>query len=249
MWLICRLLKKATGVMYRPSSKKQADRRVEVLAERLPDLIAGLKFERSMRWNSTNIAHSRPLRWLVALHGPMVVPFGYAGVQSGRTTQGLRPYGSPAIEIAAADDYRSQMMTNGIVLSTAERQAIIESGAAALAASKGGQIPADQGLLDEVTNLVERPTPFIGAFEERFLALPPMVLVAVMRKHQRYFPVYKGKKLLPYFIAVRNGDEDIWISSPTATSMSSAPASLMLNFSTARIASSRWRNLCPSWRR
>jgi glycyl-tRNA synthetase len=54
---------------------------------------------------------------------------------------------------------------------------------------------------------VERPTPLLGAFEERFLALPPMALVAVMRKHQRYFPVYKGEKLLPHFIAVRNGDD------------------------------------------
>src|SRR5690606_21506705 len=48
----------------------------------------------------------------------------------------------------------------------------------------------------------------LGSFEERFLALPPMVLVAVMRKHQRYFPVYRGDKLLPHFIAVRNGDEE-----------------------------------------
>src|SRR5690606_12585816 len=55
---------------------------------------------------------------------------------------------------------------------------------------------------------VERPTPLLGSFEERFLALPPMVLVAVMRKHQRYFPVYKDEKLLPHFIAVRNGDEE-----------------------------------------
>lgn len=33
------------------------------------------------------------------------------------------------------------------------------------------------------------------------------VLVMVMRKHQRYFPVYSqdGKELLPYFITVANG--------------------------------------------
>ncbi len=33
--------------------------------------------------------------------------------------------------------------------------------------------------------------------------------MAVMRKHQRYFPVYgQNGRLLPYFIAVRNGDEE-----------------------------------------
>jgi glycyl-tRNA synthetase len=181
---------------------------VEVLAERLPELIAGLKFERNMRWNSSNVSYSRPLRWLLALHGPAVVPFTYAGVWSGRTTQGLRPYGSPDITIATADDYRTEIAAQGIVLDMADRRAIIAREAAALAESAGGTIPDDRGLLDEVTNLVERPTPLLGSFEERFLTLPPMVLVAVMRKHQRYFPVYKGRKLLPHFIAVRNGDAE-----------------------------------------
>jgi glycyl-tRNA synthetase len=56
---------------------------------------------------------------------------------------------------------------------------------------------------------VEQPTVLRGEFERRFLAIPPEALVAVMKKHQRYFPVYSqdGKRLLPYFITVRNGDD------------------------------------------
>ena len=181
---------------------------LEVLAERLPELIAGLKFEKSMRWNSSNVSYSRPLRWLLALHGPAVVPFNYAGVHSGRVTYGLRPFGSPAIEVRHAADYHVAIDNATIVLDESARRKAIAAGAAELARSVGGHIPDDPALLDEVTNLVERPTPLLGSFEERFLALPPMVLVAVMRKHQRYFPVYKGDKLLPHFIAVRNGDEE-----------------------------------------
>ncbi|MBK7219292.1 MAG: glycine--tRNA ligase subunit beta [Candidatus Promineofilum sp.] len=180
---------------------------LEALAERLPDLIAGLKFEKSMRWNATNVHYSRPLRWLLALHGPAVVPFTYAGLNSGRTTYGLRPFGSPALDVATAAGYRAVMDEATIVLDADDRKAAIAAGAAALANSVHGTIPDDPALLDEVTNLVERPTPLLGTFEERFLALPPMALVAVMRKHQRYFPVYKGEKLLPHFIAVRNGDD------------------------------------------
>jgi glycyl-tRNA synthetase len=68
--------------------------------------------------------------------------------------------------------------------------------------------PDDPDLLHEVANLVERPTPLRGRFDRRFLQLPAAVLVAVMRKHQRYFPVYdKNGSLMPYFIGVRNGDE------------------------------------------
>ncbi|MCA9866923.1 MAG: glycine--tRNA ligase subunit beta [Anaerolineales bacterium] len=180
----------------------------DALAGLLPDLIAGIKFEKSMRWNASNVSYSRPLRWLLALHGPAVVDFDYAGVRSGRVTYGLRPYGSPAYEVRHAADYRAAIDNAGIVLHTEARRKAIAAGAHALARSVGGVIPDDPALLDEVTNLVERPTPLRGSFEERFLALPPMALVAVMRKHQRYFPVYKGDKLLPHFIAVRNGDDE-----------------------------------------
>src|SRR5206468_10498331 len=62
-------------------------------------------------------------------------------------------------------------------------------------------------VLGEVTNLVERPTALLGSFDRAHLALPREVLVSVMKKHQRYFPVERLSALLPYFIAVRNGDK------------------------------------------
>ena len=179
-----------------------------VLAELLPDLIAGLKFERSMRWNPTNISYSRPLRWIVALFGPDVIPFSYAGISSGHISRGLRPYDSPEIIINEARNYGGIMRMNGIVINQEKRRELITTVSNKLAAEMGGTIPDDPGLLNEVTNLVEKPTPLRGRFSKRFLALPAEVLVAVMRKHQRYFPVYDdSNQLLPYFIAVRNGDE------------------------------------------
>lgn len=180
----------------------------QLLASALADLIAGLKFTRSMRWNESNVTFSRPIRWLVSLFGPDVIPFAYAGVNSTRTSYGLRPYDSPPIDINDASQYQATMRNNKIVLDQAKRKAHIMDIAGKLVAEKRGIIPDDVALLDEVANLVERPTPMRGEFEERFLELPSEVLVAVMRKHQRYFPVYDKKgKLMPYFIAVRNGDE------------------------------------------
>ena len=181
---------------------------IAVLATELPTLIAGLKYERSMRWNHTNVSYSRPLRWIVALFGPDVIPFGYAGVVSGRNSRGLRPYDSPEIPINDARNYGGIMRLNSIVINKEKRRELITAVSSKLAAEMGGTIPDDPALLDEVTNLVEKPTPLRGRFSKRFLALPAEVLVAVMRKHQRYFPVYNDKnELMPYFIAVRNGDE------------------------------------------
>ena len=180
-----------------------------VLAEALPQLLGSLRFEKSMRWNESNVAFSRPLRWIVALHGSQVVPFDFAAVRSASTSYGLRPYDSPPIAIESAQDYAQLMAANGIVLDVEKRRSIIEANARQLAAERDGLIVDDQALLIEVANLVERPTPLLGSFEERYLELPAAVLVAVMKKHQRYFPVQKSaEELLPYFIAVRNGDRE-----------------------------------------
>ncbi len=188
--------------------REQGRPAIPVLAEALPGLIAAIKFEKSMRWNSTNISYSRPLRWLVALYGPEIVPFSYAGVESGRVSRGLRPYDSPEIEIDNAVNYGGLLRKQGLLLNTDKRKEQILLVAGKLAAEKGGAIPADPDLLDEVANLVERPTPLRGTFSDRFLKLPAEVLVAVMKKHQRYFPVYNEHgRLMPYFIGVRNGDE------------------------------------------
>ncbi len=186
----------------------------EVLAAALPDLLAAIPWPRPMRWNASNVPFGRPLRWLVALHGEALVPFAFAGVQSGRTSRGLRPDGSPELAIAGAAIYGERLAEQGIVPAIAERKHLIWEGAQRLAAEVGGAIPegARGDLLDEVANLVEAPTPIRGGFEERHLALPREVLVTVMRKHQRYFPVERADgSLLPYFVTVANGrvDEDV----------------------------------------
>jgi glycyl-tRNA synthetase len=180
-----------------------------VLSELLPGLIAGLSFTRSMRWNASGISFSRPIRWLVALLGERVVPFGYAGLASGRTTRGLRPDGSPQIDVAAAEAYRERLKEAGILLDQAARRERIREQIHALADELGGEIPEDPDLLEEVTYLVEAPTALAGQFEESYLRLPRDLLVMVMRKHQRYFPLLRpgADAMLPFFIAVRNGGE------------------------------------------
>ncbi len=176
-----------------------------VLSGRLPNLVAQIKFDKTMRWNNTNIAFSRPVRWLVALLGDVVIPFEYAGVSSGRTTVGARGDGSPPIKIKRAGDYIDVLCNQHILADMDERRAVIQKQIARLAESVGGEIPEMPGLLDQVTNMVEQPTALLGRFEDQYLALPRDVLVTVMRKHQQYFPVQKDGQLMPYFVAVRNG--------------------------------------------
>lgn len=181
----------------------------EVLQAAFPELIAELKFNKTMRWNASNVTFSRPIRWIVSLFDNIIIPFEYAGVIASNTTRGLRPYGSPELAVKNPDTYIGIMADQNIFLNRNERREIILDQISGLADKVGGTIPDDEDLLDEVTNLVEAPMALMGTFEEKYLSLPRDVLITVMRKHQRYFALQDDDgKLMNHFIAVRNGDTE-----------------------------------------
>ncbi|CDF36748.1 unnamed protein product [Chondrus crispus] len=188
----------------------------EVLSDAIPSaLLSKINFVRSMRWNDSGVSFSRPIRWMVCLLGDQVVPFAFAGVQSERTTRSLRQRNGFAndVEIRSASEYQSVLSRLDIVPSGEERAIRIRMGATSLASDVGGHIPPEYlsgPLFDEITNLVENPIPILGRYDEAFLRLPEEVLVTVMKKHQRYFPVVSNATgdLLNAFVTVANGESD-----------------------------------------
>jgi len=176
-----------------------------VLPGLLAATISAIQFPKVMRWSESAPAYSRPVRWLAALLGTEPLAVEWDGVRSGRTTRGLRPLNSPEIIIREADDYLKILRAHGIEPDPAVRADQITRQAKTLAAKCGGEVSFEPGLLEEVTDLVEAPQVLLGAFDPESLALPREVLISVMRKHQRYFPIKGGGGLLPHFLAVRNG--------------------------------------------
>ncbi|MCS7172752.1 MAG: glycine--tRNA ligase subunit beta [Armatimonadetes bacterium] len=179
----------------------------EVLRERLPRLITDLSFPKTMRWGTQELRYGRPIRWIVAMLDHEVIPFEVAGVRSGSTTRGHRILNPGPHALPHAAEYERVMEEARVVVDHRRRATQILEDVRRLAAEVGGQALVPTSLLEEVTFLVEHPTPFRGAFDPDFLGLPREILVTVMQHHQRYFPVEREGQLLPYFLAVRDGDE------------------------------------------
>ena len=180
----------------------------DILPEKLTELVAGIHFTKSMRWNESGVAFSRPIRWLVGLFGSTEMPFNYAGLTAGRATRGLRFSSAEEYSLKNVKDYFSFLSSQGIIDDSDERKQIIKGQVAKLLSSVKASTDIDKNLLSEVNNLVEAPTALLGNFDRSHLELPPEVLVGVMKKHQRYFPAYdKEGKLMAHFITVRNGDD------------------------------------------
>ena len=158
-------------------------------------------------WSSVNFV--RPAHSLVALHGSTVVPVKALGLSAGHTTQGHRFEAavSPVV-IADADAYADTLRRDGAVIASfAERRAEIARQLAAAAERVGGGCRPieDEGLLDEVTALVERPNVLVCEFEPQFLDVPQECLILTMKANQKYFPLLDAAgKLTNRFLVVSN---------------------------------------------
>jgi glycyl-tRNA synthetase len=177
----------------------------QVLQNKLPELIGSLRFVQSMRWNDPSLSFSRPIRWLLALHGEGWLPVSYAGLDAQPFTRGLRfVNGGENLPVSSPEVYFQILNDQSIILDQNLRRERIKKDIQHLAKNVGGEVASDSKLLTEVTHLIEAPTALLGEFNPDFLNLPREVLISVMKKHQRYFPVEKNGELLPYFITVAN---------------------------------------------
>jgi len=140
------------------------------------------------------------------LHGADIVPAKVLHLESGRITRGHRFLSQGEITITHADSYASQLLNEGkVVASFAERRANIEAQLNAAAKVADAQIAPSEGLLDEVSALVEWPMVYIGEFPADFLKVPQECLILSMQQHQKYFPLLdQNGKLLPRFLVVSN---------------------------------------------
>lgn len=182
----------------------------EIVAEVLPRLPALVKWKKTMRWGGP-VAFARPIRGVVALLGGDVVACSVAGLAAGRVTRG-HPFLAPrdvVLDTASRDEYVTKLRGVFVLADPEERRAAVLTSARKLV--HGLEVRED--LLEEVTNLVEWPTALVGKFEERYLELPPKLLVTVMEHHQRFFPVWMPdaagtERLEARFVAVLDRDTD-----------------------------------------
>ncbi|WP_284140427.1 MULTISPECIES: glycine--tRNA ligase subunit beta [unclassified Virgibacillus] len=198
--------KEIKGISYIFVNKRIEGKPSFQLLTQFKEIIESLSFAKNMKWGVEKIRYARPIRWLVALYGDEVIPFEIASVTTSNITYGHRFLGKEMV-IHHPVDYEKILEEQHVIVNPKRRETIILNEINAIEAREGYTIPIDQALLDEVRNLVEYPTVFVGQFDKQFLTLPSEVLITSMKEHQRYFPVKsKTGELLHYFIGVRNGD-------------------------------------------
>ncbi|MCP4807620.1 MAG: glycine--tRNA ligase subunit beta [Proteobacteria bacterium] len=194
---------KVVGAMVKSGGEQTAD----LVAAGLEKLVVGLPFRKSMRWGSGTIRWGRPLHQVVAVFDGQRIPASVAGITTSDVVVGHRRSTASPGPVNDTETYLEALRARWVLADRGERQERIRSMLLAKAAELGLEVPLDDELVEEVTDLVEWPSVVTGEFEADLLALPERLLVESMRVHQRTFPTTKDKKLHNVFLVVTNNPE------------------------------------------
>jgi glycyl-tRNA synthetase beta chain len=178
----------------------------DFILSNLPEALAKLPWPKSMRWGSGgDFTWVRPLRSIICLLDGVVIPITIGPVTAGNTTSGHRVHGPGPFAVSSAITWEERLREHNVIARQAERREKIAAGMAALAAAQNLSVAPDEGLLDEVTGLVEYPVPLLGRIDDDFMTLPPEVRELSMKINQKYFALRDAQgRPAPYFAFVAN---------------------------------------------
>ncbi len=181
----------------------------EIIAEVMPGIIRSFPWPKSMRSGpasmpkgssyagiegkgSESLRWVRPLQSIVCLFGPehdetQVIPFVIDGIVAGNVTYGHRFHAPGPITVRRFEDYVSSLEKAKVILDADRRKDIILHDAKDLAFANGLELVEDEGLLEEVSGLVEWPQVLMGTFEEDYLQIPAEIIRLTIKTNQKCF--------------------------------------------------------------
>ena len=178
--------------VYFAISEKPGRATKNVLAEAIPAIIRAFPWPKSQRWGAASITTEsprwvRPLSGIVAIFGDSLVECGVGDITSSYATRGHRFHAPGEITIGGAHDYAEKLRLAHVIVDHEERQNLIRSGAAKVAAEAGLVLVEDEGLVVENAGLTEWPVSLLGRFDADYLEVPPEVIQLTARTNQKYF--------------------------------------------------------------
>lgn len=187
------------------SQKQKGEATLNLLPEIVHKVLHQLPLSKTMRWGDNETVFVRPVHWITHIYGHQCVPIRLFKHDAQSCTYGHRFHYPQAIAIDDPANYATLLQDQGYVIADFEQRQQNIRHQIEVQIPQPHRALIDEALLAEVTGLVEWPVVLIGQFDERFLAMPPEILITAMNKHQKSFAVVdENDTLLPQFVTVAN---------------------------------------------
>ena len=183
----------------------ESKKTVEIIPDIIKDIVSGTPFPKRMRWSVKSIDFPRPINYFAIIFNGKIVPFELDGIPSSNMVKGHYIRYNKMLPVDDIAAYEDLLRENGVILDQSKRKELIRAELHKAAEESGYVLSDDENLLDTVTFLVESPFIVKCSFDNEFLKIPDIALIAEMKEHQKYFPLHgKDGKLSSNFLVVSN---------------------------------------------
>ncbi len=177
----------------------------ELLIKIILNSIASISWRKSMKWSDNNLLWGRPLRSIFAIYDKKSLPFTFGHLRSKDFIIIEQDLKTKFKKIKSFNEYTVFLKNNNIIIDHETREKKILKKFETIFKSKNYSKFFDKKLLEEVVNIVEEPNILLVDFNKSYLEIPSEIIIATLKNHQRYFPLFDQKeRLTNYFLVVAN---------------------------------------------
>ncbi len=179
-----------------------------VLQKNLPRILDKISWKKSMRWADHELYWGRPLKSILCCFDNKSMEIKYHHLVSSNITFIEKDFEEKTKKFVRFRDYLTFFKSQNIILDNKKREKFIEDQLNKKAKNENLKIQLNCNLLNEVSNIVEKPNIIKCRFDKKFLEIPDDILVTTMQVHQKYFPTFDSKDNLTntFFLVADNKD-------------------------------------------
>ena len=217
-----KIFKKKTekGEFYFYNTLKKKIKTKNLLEENIPNLLSKIKWKKSMKWGNYEMYWGRPLKSIMAIFGGKVLTFKYHHIKSTNKTFIDKDLEEKNKFFKDFKSYKTYFSRQNVLIDNTERKKYIINNLHKLSKSKNLKIIIKDQLLEDVTNILERPKIILCSFNNNFLNMPNELIITTLEHHQKFFITYNQNSNLTnsfYLIAdcddknglIKKGNENV----------------------------------------
>ena len=203
------------GVFYFAKKPPKIIKVSDLLQENIPSILDKISWKKSMKWGDLELYWARPLKSILAIYNNKKLIFKYHHLESSNFTFIDKDFEEKTKSFTNFKTYINYFKKSQIVIDQNKRKKFIEAELLKVSKRKNLNIAINEKLLEEVTNLVNKPKILACKFDENYLKIPKEILITTMKFHQKYFHTFdeKGNITNNFLVVANNKDNKGFIKS------------------------------------
>ena len=203
------------GVFYFAKKPPKIIKIYDLLNENIPLILDKASWKKSMKWGDFELYWGRPLKSILAVFNNKNLTFKYHHLQSSNFTFIDKDFEDKTKIFNNFKIYIDYFKKSEVIIDQNKRKKFIEKELLKISKRKNFNIEINNKLLDEVTNLVNKPNILACQFDKKFLKIPKEILIVTMEFHQKYFHTFdnKGNITTNFLVVANNKDKKGFIKS------------------------------------